>query len=97
MATSTPRSEKKSTGSAKASAGRDAVLARIARVEGQLRGIRRMVEQNDECLDIIAQISAIREAVAMLGVELLKDDFVCKWEGKKKIDEAYLKSLFKMQ
>lgn len=56
-----------------------------------------MVEENTECLDIIAQISAIREAVAMLGVELLKDDFVCKWEGKKKIDEAYLKSLFKMQ
>ncbi|MFZ1626804.1 MAG: metal-sensitive transcriptional regulator [Candidatus Moraniibacteriota bacterium] len=80
-----------------ASVGREAVLARIARVEGQLRGIRRMVEKNDECLDIIAQISAIREAVAMLGVELLKDDFVCKWEGKKKIDEAYLKSLFKMQ
>lgn len=98
MTTSMPRSEKKSAGNnAKASAGRDAVLARIARVEGQLRGIRRMVEQNDECLDIIAQISAIREAVAMLGVELLKDDFVCKWDGKKKIDEAYLKSLFKMQ
>ncbi len=97
MTTEISRSEKKSAGKAKASAGRDAVLARIARVEGQLRGIRRMVEQNDECLDIIAQISAIREAVAMLGVELLKDDFVCKWEGKKKIDEAYLKSLFKMQ
>lgn len=97
MTPPTPRSEEKSTGSAKASAGQSAVLARIARVEGQLRGIRRMVEQNDECLDIIAQISAIREAIAMLGVELLKDDFVCKWEGKKKIDEAYLKSLFKMQ
>lgn len=93
----TPRLEKKPAGNVKASAGRHAVLARIARVEGQLRGIRRMVEQHDECLDIIAQISAIREAVAMLGVELLKDDFVCKWEGKKKIDEAYLKSLFKMQ
>ncbi|MFA9262683.1 MAG: metal-sensitive transcriptional regulator [Undibacterium sp.] len=91
MATSPKKTESKS------SAGREAVLARIARVEGQLRGIRRMVEKNDECLDIIAQISAIREAVAMLGVELLKDDFVCKWEGKKKIDEAYLKSLFKMQ
>lgn len=91
MAGSTKKSDSKST------AGREAVLARIARVEGQLRGIRRMVEKNDECLDIIAQISAIREAVAMLGVELLKDDFVCKWEGKKKIDEAYLKSLFKMQ
>ncbi|MGB4833613.1 MAG: metal-sensitive transcriptional regulator [Candidatus Moraniibacteriota bacterium] len=92
-----PRSAKKKLATDKPGTGRGAVLARIARVEGQLRGIRRMVEQNDECLDIIAQVSAIREAVAMLGVELLKDDFVCKWEGKKKIDEAYLKSLFKMQ
>lgn len=75
----------------------ESVFARIARIEGQLRGIRRMIEEKNECLDIIAQISAIREAVAMLGVELLKDDFVCKWEGKKKIDETYLKNLFKMQ
>lgn len=73
------------------------VLARIARIEGQLKGIRRMVEEKKECLDIITQVSAIREAVAMLGVELLKDDIACKWDGKKKIDEAYLKSLFKMQ
>lgn len=94
--TSTAAQKKKSTVK-KSSQGHDAVLARISRIEGQLRGIRRMVEENTECLDIIAQISAIREAVAMLGVELLKDDFVCKWEGKKKIDEAYLKSLFKMQ
>jgi DNA-binding FrmR family transcriptional regulator len=73
------------------------ILARIARIEGQLKGIRRMVEEKHECLGIIAQISAIREAVAMLGVELLKDDISCKWDGKKKIDEAYLKTLFKMQ
>lgn len=73
------------------------VLARISRIEGQLKGIRRMVEEKHECLEIITQISAIREAVAMLGVELLKDDITCKWDGKKKIDEAYLKSLFKMQ
>ncbi len=73
------------------------ILSRIARIEGQLKGIRRMVEEKKDCLDVIAQISAIREAVAMLGVELLKDDFACKWEGKKKIDEAYLKSLFRMK
>lgn len=73
------------------------ILSRIARIEGQLKGIRRMVEEKQECLDIITQISAIREAVAMLGVELLKDDITCKWDGKKKIDELYLKSLFKMQ
>ncbi len=94
--TTTSSAPKKSV-TEKSNVAQQAVLARIARVEGQLRGIRRMVEQSDECLNIIAQISAIREAIAMLGVELLKDDFVCKWEGKKKIDEAYLKSLFKMQ
>jgi len=73
------------------------VLSRIARIEGQLKGIRRMVEEKKDCLSVITQITAIREAVAMLGVELLKDDISCKWDGKKKIDEAYLKSLFRMQ
>jgi len=73
------------------------ILSRIARIEGQLRGVRRMVEEEQDCLSVITQITAIREAVAMLGVELLKDDIACKWDGKKKIDEAYLRSLFKMQ
>lgn len=77
--------------------GEKVLLARLARLEGQLQGIRRMLEGGQECLDIITQISAVREGVAMLGVELLKHDFVCKWEGKRKIDEAYLKSLFKMK
>lgn len=77
--------------------GKDKVLSRIARIEGQLRGVRKMVEGKEECLDVITQISAIREAVSMLGVELLKDDLVCKWDGKKKIDEVYLKNLFKMK
>jgi DNA-binding FrmR family transcriptional regulator len=79
-------------------AAREKVLNRIARVEGQLKGIRRMVEDEKECIDIITQITAIREAVSMLGIELLKNDFVCKWgEGKRDIDEKYLKSLFKMK
>jgi len=73
------------------------ILSRIARIEGQLRGVRHMIEEKKDCLSVITQITAIREAVAMLGVELLKDDIACKWDGKKKIDEAYLKSLFKMQ
>jgi DNA-binding FrmR family transcriptional regulator len=79
-------------------AAREKVLNRIARVEGQLKGIRRMVEDEKECIDIITQITAIREAVSMLGIELLKNDFVCKWgEGKRDMDEKYLKSLFKMK
>ena len=77
---------------------REKILNRISRVEGQLKGIRRMVQEQKECIDIITQITAIREAVSMLGIELLKNDFVCNWEGgKKSIDEKYLKSLFKMK
>lgn len=75
------------------------IVNRIARIEGQLKGIRRMVEEKKECIDVITQVSAIREAVSMLGIELLKNDFICKWEGqnKKAIDEKYLRSLFKMK
>lgn len=73
------------------------ILNRIARIEGQLKGIRRMVVEKKECINVITQVTAIREAVSMLGIEMLKNDFLCKWEGKNKIDEAYLKTLFKMK
>jgi DNA-binding FrmR family transcriptional regulator len=73
------------------------IVNRISRIEGQLRGVRKMVEDKKDCIDVITQITAIREAVSMLGIEMLKNDFVCKFEGKKKIDEKYLKSLFKMK
>lgn len=76
---------------------REKMVARISRIEGQLRGVRKMIEGENECLSIIAQISAVREAVAMLGVELLKNDIACKWDGKQKISEVYLKNLFRMQ
>src|SRR5690349_9442413 len=88
---------KKSTAKSEQEAA-EKVVNRIARIEGQLKGIRRMVEEKKECIDIITQITAIREAVSMLGIELLKNDFVCKWEGgKKAVDEKYLKSLFRMK
>lgn len=73
------------------------ITNRISRIEGQLRGIRRMIEEQKECLDIITQITAIREAVSMLGVELLKNEFICKKDKLEKIDDEYLKSLFKMK
>lgn len=76
---------------------KSSLLTRMSRIEGQLKGIRRMIEEKHECIDIITQISAIREAIAMLGVELLKDDITCKIDGKQKIDDTYLKNLFKMK
>jgi len=73
------------------------VLQRIARIEGQMKGIRRMVEEGRECIDVIQQVTAIRQAIAMLGIELLKDDFICKRDEHKKIDEKYLETLFRMK
>lgn len=72
------------------------ILNRISRIEGQLRGIRKMIEGKKECIDVITQITAIRAAISMLGIELLKNDFMCKQRDNKKIDEAYFKTLFKI-
>lgn len=72
------------------------VINRISRIEGQLRGIRRMVEEKKECMDIITQISAIREAAAMLGLEILKDQLICKRKDGE-ISEKYLKTLLKIK
>ena len=49
-------------------AARAAAAHRVARIEGQLRAIRRMIEDGDRCLDVITQIMAVRSAVSMLGV-----------------------------
>jgi DNA-binding FrmR family transcriptional regulator len=39
------------------------ILHRLRRAEGQLRGIQRMVEQGDPCLDIAGQMAAVRKAL----------------------------------
>lgn len=39
------------------------VQNRLRRIEGQLKGVLRMVEQNDDCQDVVMQLSAVRSAV----------------------------------
>ena len=39
------------------------ILNRLKRAEGQLRGIQRMIEENDSCLDIATQMAAVRKAL----------------------------------
>ncbi len=72
------------------------ILDRVSRIEGQLRGIRKMIEDEKNCLDVITQISAVKEAVTKLGVELLKKDF-CKIDFKKGVDDKYIETLFKIK
>ena len=73
------------------------LIDRISRIEGQIKGIKRMVESKNECVDVITQINAARQALAMLGIELLKDDFICKKKDNIEFDEKYLKTLFKIK
>ncbi len=48
------------------------LLNRLSRVEGQLRGIRKMVEEDRYCIDVLTQIQAARAALAKVESEMLK-------------------------
>lgn len=50
----------------------DENMARLARVEGQIRGIRKMIENGTYCIDIITQIQAAQSALGALGKRILR-------------------------
>jgi DNA-binding FrmR family transcriptional regulator len=50
----------------------DENLDRLARAEGQVRGIRRMVEEGAYCIDIITQIQAAQAALGAIGARILR-------------------------
>ena len=52
-------------------ASKDQVLARLARIEGQVRGIARMVQEDRYCIDILTQVSAIQAALDKVSLGLL--------------------------
>jgi DNA-binding FrmR family transcriptional regulator len=49
------------------------VLKRLSRIEGQVRGLARMVEEERYCIDIITQIGAVCAALRRVEEELLRD------------------------
>jgi len=53
-------------------ADKDALAARLKRIEGQVRGIERMVDEERYCIDILTQISAIQAALDKVGLRLLE-------------------------
>lgn len=50
-----------------------AVLARLKRVEGQVRGLQRMVDEDTYCIDVLTQVSAATRALQGVAVQLLDD------------------------
>ncbi len=49
------------------------LLNRLGRIEGQVRGVARMVEEDRYCIDILTQIQAARAALVRVETEMLKD------------------------
>jgi CsoR family transcriptional regulator, copper-sensing transcriptional repressor len=50
-----------------------AVAKRLRRIEGQVRGLERMVEEDAYCIDVLTQISAVNRALQAVALELLDD------------------------
>jgi DNA-binding FrmR family transcriptional regulator len=68
---------------------------RVNRVEGQIRGIGRMIDEDRYCIDILTQLAAVRSALDALGIELLEHHLhgcvqqaVKSGDGAAAIDEA---------
>ena len=55
------------------SAEKDALLKRLARIEGQVRGIAKMVDEDRYCIDVLTQISAVQSALEGVALGLLDD------------------------
>ena len=54
-------------------AGKDALLKRLHRIEGQVRGVERMIVDERYCIDILTQISAANTALEAVALEILDD------------------------
>ena len=52
---------------------KDANLKRLRRIEGQIRGLQKMVEEDRYCADILMQISSVHEALRSVGRELMRN------------------------
>jgi DNA-binding FrmR family transcriptional regulator len=52
---------------------KEAVQKRLRRIEGQIRGLQRMVEEDRYCIDILEQVSAATRALQAVALELLDD------------------------
>jgi CsoR family transcriptional regulator, copper-sensing transcriptional repressor len=52
---------------------KDAYLKRLRRIEGQVRGLQRMVEEDVYCIDVLTQVSAVTRALQAVALGLLEE------------------------
>jgi CsoR family transcriptional regulator, copper-sensing transcriptional repressor len=72
-------------------ATKDQLLKRLRRIEGQVRGIESMVQDDRYCIDVLTQISAVRAALDKVALGLLDDHArhcVMAAEGEERVDRT---------
>ena len=76
-----------STGTPAYQGNKDALLKRLRRVEGQVRGVERMVDEERYCIDVVTQVTAIQAAIDKVALELLSDHAAHCVVGAAKADQ----------
>ena len=74
---------------------RDDYARRLARIEGQVRGLARMIDEDQYCIDVLTQIASVTKALQSVGLGLLDEhmrhcvmEAADRGEGDQKLDEA---------
>ncbi len=76
---------------------KDDVLKRLRRIEGQTRGLQRMVDEDTYCIDVLTQVAAVTKALQAVSLNLLEDHMnhcvvdaarAGEQEGRDKVTEA---------
>jgi DNA-binding FrmR family transcriptional regulator len=74
-------------------ASEDELLTRLARVEGQVRGVKRMVEEDRYCIDVLTQIEAAQAALNKIALGLVDDHVRHCMRGGKGASEEQVQEL----
>ncbi len=87
--TMAPGAQARATAKAGSAGSKDDYLKRLRRVEGQVRGIARMVDEDTYCIDVLTQVAAVTKALQAVSLGLLEDHVAhCVVEAARESDEA---------
>jgi CsoR family transcriptional regulator, copper-sensing transcriptional repressor len=74
-------------------ASKDQLLTRLARVEGQVGGVKRMIEEDRYCIDVLTQIEAAQAALSKIALGLVDDHVRHCMQGGKGATEEQVQEL----
>ncbi len=71
----------------------DDVIKRLRRLEGQIRGLQRMIDEGSECRDIVTQLAAARGALDRVGFRLMASAMSCPdgASNREELEQLFLK------